>query len=137
MLKFLFYNLYYIVKINEYLNIRLQTFFDLKMNPEDNYEELICGLTDDQHFVRNPIVLPDCGHSACKNCLPNKICVDLKCKICGTLIERDLSDDKESIGIKRLIKIHLNDLHSLLEKQTNEHFNRLKSIISSLTSIMD
>ena len=66
-----------------------------------------------------------------------KICVDLKCKICGTLIERDLSDDKESIGIKRLIKIHLNDLHSLLEKQTNEHFNRLKSIISSLTSIMD
>jgi hypothetical protein len=83
------------------------------MNSEDYFEELICGLSFDRHFVRNPIVLPDCGHSACKNCLSN----DVKCKICGTEIVRDLSGDKESIGIKRLIKTLLNDLHSLLENK--------------------
>ena len=49
------------------------------MNSEDYFEELICGLSFDRHFVRNPIVLPDCGHSACKNCLSN----DVKCKICA------------------------------------------------------
>lgn len=103
------------------------------MNSEDNYEELICGLSFDRHFVRNPIVLPDCGHSACKNCLKN----DGKCKICGTEIVRDLSGDKESIGIKRLIKTHLNDLHSLLEKQTVEHFNKLKNCLKNDSELID
>ena len=102
------------------------------MNSEDYFEELICGLSFDRHFVRNPIVLPDCGHSACKNCLSN----DVKCKICGTEIVRDLSGDKESIGIKRLIKTLLNDLHSLLEKQTVEHFNKLKSKLPDFSIVV-
>ena len=99
------------------------------MISDDRYEEIICGLSTNKHFVKNPIVLVECGHSACKNCVLNENSNQFICKICDTKTIRDLRNEKESMATKRLIKIYLDDIHSFLEKQSFSQYTKLKGIL--------
>ena len=40
------------------------------MISEDILEEQKCALSDQEHFIVEPITLPNCGHSVCKKCIP-------------------------------------------------------------------
>ena len=75
------------------------------MNTNEVYSELTCAYSND-HIVREPIHLI-CGHCICRGCLPNEENVKIHCKIeaCGHITEKDLRNEKESILIKRMIKM--------------------------------
>jgi hypothetical protein len=37
----------------------------------ENLDEFRCCLSEEKHFIIQPITLTKCGHSACKECFPN------------------------------------------------------------------
>jgi hypothetical protein len=58
------------------------------MNSAEILDEFRCALSDDNHFLINSIQLSKCGHSVCKDCLPNDTKVQsIKCKTCGIFLE--------------------------------------------------
>ena len=86
--------------------------------------ELYCGLTND-HVVREPISL-SCGHSICKQCVPNQ--VKIKCKICSTETDKsNIQINTESASIKSKIKSSLSGLFEELEKRATNENNFFKS----------
>ena len=87
-------------------------------------KDLICGLSDDDHFVEEPIVLSGCGHCVCKTCLPNG--QSAKCK-CGAVIEKEISNFKVSVSTKRMIKLLLTQLFTEVENKFSSEINSLKS----------
>jgi hypothetical protein len=46
-------------------------------------EELICGLSGENHFTKNPIKLSKCNHSICRNCFNKHNREHIKCLVCG------------------------------------------------------
>ncbi len=48
------------------------------MNSAQILDEFRCALSDDNHFLINPIQLSKCGHSVCKDCLPKSSGYGLK-----------------------------------------------------------
>ena len=78
---------------------------------------MICGLSKDGHFVKNPIVLTNCGHHVCKSCLPDKCHQTIKCN-CGVITERDFTNDSESLIANHMIKIVLSSLFEEIENKT-------------------
>jgi hypothetical protein len=91
--------------------------------------EFICALSDDKHFLINPIPLSKCGHSFCKNCLPNDSYVrSIKCKKCGVITKDDFREIPVSQGFKQALKLCLGNLFELIESQTSSKLNELKSI---------
>lgn len=85
-----------------------------------------CALANDNHFIENPVTL-SCGHSICKRCVPKKI-EDLLCKICGEKNEIDLTKVKESIGMKKLLLLNLEQMLGIVRNRYNESINLLQSI---------
>jgi hypothetical protein len=97
------------------------------MISDGTFIEYECALSDDKHFLKEPIIIPCCGHSICKNCLPKEENSVIKCKICGVITKKDLSNDKEAISLKISFKRNLESLFNILEKQTSSQVNKLKS----------
>ena len=94
----------------------------------DTLSGLLCAASnDDKHFVKTPISL-HCGHCVCQTCLSINNAQLINCVQCGTITNRDLRNDKESIPTKLLIKFCLSDLFNEIEKQTAESIDRLKCI---------
>jgi hypothetical protein len=98
------------------------------MFSDGDFEELICALSDDKHFSQEPIVLTSCSHSVCKSCLIKEGKTKIRCEICGITTDRDLRNDKTSAGLKKMIKMCLNSLFSVLEKQMTEQIESFKGI---------
>ena len=93
-------------------------------------EEFKCALSEDKHFLIDPITLPNCGHSVCKNCLPNQQVSSIKCKTCGvTTTEVDFSKIQITKAIKQALKLCLGNIFELIESQTVSKLNELKSIL--------
>jgi hypothetical protein len=93
-------------------------------------EELRCSLSDDRHFMIDPIPLSKCGHSACKNCLPKKKFNSVKCKTCGvTTTDEDFSKINVSRGLQQTLKLCLGNIFELIESQTVSLLNKFKSIL--------
>ena len=91
--------------------------------------EFICALSDDKHFLINPIPLSKCGHSVCKNCLPNETNVQsIECKKCGIITEDIFSEITVSKDFKQALKFCLGNIFEFIEKQTSSKLNELKSI---------
>ena len=40
----------------------------------------VCGFSDDNHIVQEPVGLPNCGHSVCRSCISKRH--SNKCKSC-------------------------------------------------------
>ena len=86
--------------------------------------ELYCVLSND-HVVKEPISL-SCGHSVCKQCVPDQ--VKIKCKICSEETDKsNLQINKESAHVKRMIKSSLSGLFEELEKRATNEINSFKS----------
>ena len=97
------------------------------MDTNEMYSELTCASSKD-HIVKDPIHLV-CGHCICRSCLPNHANEKIECIICGQITDKDLKNEKESILIKRMIKMCLPGLLSEIEKQTIKGINKFKSIL--------
>ena len=85
-----------------------------------------CALADNQHILEIPICL-SCGHSICKKCIPRET-TNFKCKICDRENKFDLSEAKESLGMKALLTLNLPKLYEILN-------GRYKASVVSLESM--
>ena len=56
---------------------------NIKIISIEMLEELKCSLSEDKHFLINPVPLSECGHSVCKICLPKDGGDSIKCKTCA------------------------------------------------------
>ena len=71
------------------------------MSNDDSLDEFKCALSDDcLHFLIDPIVLINCGHSACKSCILNENSRKVTCKVCGIQTAIDLKTAKVSSAFK-------------------------------------
>ena len=98
----------------------------------ETLDEFKCALSEEKHFLINPITLSKCGHSVCKNCLPNGVDA-YKCKICGEITtDVDLSKIDVSKEIKQTMKSFLGNIFESIESQTVSKLNELKSFLSKI-----
>ncbi len=80
-------------------------------------------------FLINPIPLFKCGHSVCKNCLPNYTKVQsIKCKKSAVIKEDVFSEISVSKGFKQALKLYLGNIFEWIETQTSSKLNELKSM---------
>ncbi len=99
------------------------------MESAEILEEFRCALSGGSHFLINPIPLSKCGHSVCKDCLPNDTKVQsIKCLKCGVITEDDFSEIQVPKVFKQALKFCLGNIFELIEKQTSSKLNELKSI---------
>jgi hypothetical protein len=99
------------------------------MDSTENLDEFKCALSDDNHFLINPITLSKCGHSVCKNCLLNDSKVQsIICKTCGMKTEDLFSEIPGPEGFKEALKLCLGNIFDLIESETKSKLNELKSI---------
>jgi hypothetical protein len=98
------------------------------MISDGTFIEFECAVSEDRHFIKHPIILPSCGHSICKQCLPNEANF-IKCKLCSEITNRDLSNDKEAISLKISFKRNLENLFRVIEKQSRIQLDKLKGTI--------
>lgn len=96
------------------------------MISDGTYEEFECALSLDKHFLETPIALP-CGHSVCRNCIPKGPNQKIVCKVCGVKTDRNILNDKESIGLRKAIQRNIGNLIEIIEKQMNNSLSLLKS----------
>lgn len=94
------------------------------MISDGSFEEFICAFSNNNHYLNDPMILPDCKHSVCKNCIVNS--ADLKCKVCDKLVTKKI--EAKNKDLKVLITKSANKLMKILEKQFNQKISRLKSI---------
>ena len=87
-------------------------------------KQLYCGLTND-HVVKVPMTL-SCGHSICKQCVPDQVII--KCKICSVDTDKSsLQINTESALVKMMIKTYLEELFEELEKRATYEITSFKS----------
>ena len=97
------------------------------MISDGSYDEFVCALSNDKHYMNKPVVLTDCGHAACRKCIPKEITEDSKCKICREKITRNLVNDKIPLGFNLYLKNSIENLTNVIERQTQHQINRLRS----------
>ena len=103
------------------------------MDSTETLDEFRCALSDDNHFLINPIPLSKCGHSVCKHCLPNDTKVQsIKCKKCGVITGDDFNEILVSKGFKQALKFCLGNIFEFIETKMSSKLNELKSIFKVL-----
>jgi hypothetical protein len=99
------------------------------MDSTEILDEFKCAFSDDNHFLINPITVSKCGHSVCKNCLPNETEVQsIECKKCGVITEDVFREIPVSKGFKQALKFCLGNIFEFIESETSSKLNELKSI---------
>ena len=92
----------------------------------DTLSVLICGLAkEDDHFLEEPIALTNCGHYVCKKCLSPDLKQKITCK-CGAITEKDFKEDKESVAVKQMIKMCLDNISTEVARKTTNQIKELK-----------
>lgn len=104
---------------------------------EENLDEFKCALSEDKHFIIEPILLIKCGHSACKACLPNDNTNIIKCKTCDVVSEFDSKASKVSIALRRTMKYVYEDIYKILETDMNSKLNYLKNFSENKIEILN
>ena len=95
------------------------------MNFNEILDQLKCAKSkNENHIVKEPIQL-NCEHSICKKCFFDENSQTVNCAICGETSY--VNPDIESQKIKHLIKSFLPQLFELIQKDTNETLDNLKS----------
>ena len=99
------------------------------MIPKEMLEKFKCALADNYHFLVDPIILSECGHSVCKNCIPTDELDSIKCKICGvTTIEEDFHKIHVSEDLKQNINLYLVNTFELIANQADVKMKQLRRI---------
>jgi hypothetical protein len=100
------------------------------MTTEQDFQEFYCAQSSNLHFLIEPILLINCGHSVCKECLPNEGGVkSIKCKTCGIVTEYDFNKIQISKALKQAMKFCYSEILVVLAKETNAKLNFLKSML--------
>ena len=94
-------------------------------------KELKCAISDDEHFLIKPISLA-CGHSICQKCILDGHNEGIKCKICDLVSNQDLTQIQVSNEAQQAIQFNIGDIFQILEKETSDRLNELKSMIKNL-----
>ena len=93
----------------------------------ENLNEFRCCLSDCEHFFIQPVTLPKCGHSACKECFPKDNQKIIKCKKCNVVSEFDFKTFQVSAALKIATKFLCENMFKVLEQETISKINQLKS----------
>ena len=89
------------------------------------FKEYECALSDDMHFIFEPIPLP-CGHSVCKSCIPKES--EYICNTCDELINSEKVYKTLSNSFQSSFKRNIESIYKIIEKQSIESFRNLKGI---------
>ena len=93
---------------------------------DGTYEELECALSINKHFVKEPILLPNCGHCVCKRCLPKETNDPIKCELCKEICEKEkISYDKECIPIKKCLLRNLGNLLKIISEKMKSSIDHI------------
>ncbi len=91
-----------------------------------DYSDLECSLSNDKHFVNKPIILSECGHFACLNCLHQVATSENKiCKKCKKTLKINFKIGQEA---EKLITNSMESLMKAIEKEMKENINKIKSM---------
>lgn len=90
------------------------------------YSEFECGLSNDGHYLKDAILLSSCGHGVCRSCLIKEHFKEVKCKLCGKITNRNMSNDEISIIYQKYFKQNLNSLLVDIEQKMSQCLTRLK-----------
>jgi hypothetical protein len=93
---------------------------------EESLQDFQCAFSNDKHFIIEPIVLSNCGHTVCKSCLSKGTITAIKCNVCGE-ISQHINNTKESTSLRNALKFFLGNMFTILEKQTTIQLDKLKS----------
>ena len=94
------------------------------MQNDEVLTELECSLSNDDHCVIKPIILKECGHFACLNCLFNAANESKICKKCETKVSVEIKRGQEP---ENLITNSLENLMKMIEKQMEQQIHKIKS----------
>jgi len=93
----------------------------------EGLDKFQCCLSDDKHFIIQPITLNKCGHSACKECFPKDNQKVIKCKKCEVVSRFEFTVPQVSTALKIAIKFMHDKMFQALENETRSKINDLKS----------
>ena len=96
------------------------------MISEETLEELKCASSDENHFAIEPISLAKCGHSICKKCIPKNNIHVIKCSLYGLLSVQDFSQFEVSKASQKLLKMCLEDVFKVLERESSLKLTEIK-----------
>ena len=96
----------------------------------ETLEVLKCAISDQEHFLIEPIPLIKCGHSICKKCVPNDDLKEFECKLCGLVSKQDFNDTQASQGTQQLLKMCLGDIFQILKEETTIKLNELIGMLT-------
>ena len=88
--------------------------------------ELICSLSIDEHFVKQPIALNKCHHYVCKSCLLNQPFFTVHCIKCDVL-STDVPLIESQIGNQKIEE----QLDVLIEEAEKRKFNKFQNLAST------
>jgi hypothetical protein len=92
----------------------------------ENMDEFTCCLSNDNHFIIQPITSMKCGHSACKGCFPNDNRKTVKCEKCNVVSEFDFNTSQK---FKISLTLLYQKIFPTIEKETSSKIKDLKSNI--------
>ena len=97
---------------------------------DGTFEELECALSYNKHFVKEPVLLSNCGHCVCKKCLPCTKDTDesIKCVICQEVTDIKLiTPDKECLPVKKNLLRNVGNLLKIIDEKTKNTINHILS----------
>jgi hypothetical protein len=103
----------------------------------ENLDEFRCCLSDDRHFIIQPITLTKCGHSACKGCFPNINQKSIQCKRCNFVSEIYFKTSQVSTAFKISLKFLYEKIFYVIEKETRSKIGDLKSNLILFNNIIN
>jgi hypothetical protein len=101
------------------------------MLTEEALETIECALSEEKHFLIEPITLNKCGHSICAKCLPSKSVEKITCGICGIINEQDFANSSVSKPTQLFIKSCMGEIFKILKAENSCKLSELKGIYSS------
>ena len=101
------------------------------MVSQESLHDYQCAISNERHFLIDPILLVSCGHCVCKGCLQNGEITLINCSICGIASELDFSKIQIVRGLKKALQLSFGSIFESIEKETSSKLNKLKSNKSS------
>ena len=96
------------------------------MITDQNFLKFQCVLSQQRHFLIDPIKLVNCDHSVCKSCLQDGKITKIKCVVCEVISEIDYSKIQISEGLKQELQSSLGSIFKIVEKDTSSKVNEIK-----------